>query len=152
LATPRVLVFHCFSGRRQLGGSKSMGLGLLVAMTSPNPANVDGTLLSALLPSPRLPDRFRALACKAHVFGGCPVAQAVFQILQAGLPTYGSSAFPTLGCLTQYMKALGAWSAPWPCMPCNGVTPPSSSFPEFTLLLTPLLRQATKLLAGSAIS
>lgn len=32
-------------------------------------------------------DRNRALACKAHVFGDCPVAQAVFKVLQAGLPS-----------------------------------------------------------------
>lgn len=31
--------------------------------------------------------RIKALACKAHVFGGCPVAQAVIHVLRAGLPS-----------------------------------------------------------------
>jgi len=30
--------------------------------------------------------KVKALACKAHVFGDCPVAQAVIRVLQAGLP------------------------------------------------------------------
>ena len=37
-------------------------------------------------------DRMRALACKAHVFGACPVAQDVLRVLQAGLPSSIASA------------------------------------------------------------
>jgi hypothetical protein len=143
-----------------------MGLGLLVAMTSPNPANVDGILLPALLPSPKLPE-MRTTGSGHWLARHTSLVAALWLKQSSGffrlafhppLPllshplTYGSYAFPPLSCLTQYMKAFGAWSAPWPCMPCKGVTPPSSSFPEFTLLLTPLLGQATKLSAGSAIS
>ena len=38
-----------------------------------------------------LHDKARALACKAHVFGTCPVAQAVLQVLREALPAPLSS-------------------------------------------------------------
>ena len=104
-------------------------------------------------------DRFRALACKAHVFGGCPVAQAVFRILQAGLPPSLAPSLtpPDLWLLrlppSQLPHAVheGVWSLVC-ALALHAMQRGHSSLFILTLLLTPLLGQATKLSAGSAIS
>lgn len=153
-----------------------MVFGLLVVTTSLNPAHVVGIPhhvslvpslalvipLSAWLPKMRIRGaglwrarltslgtaRWRRPSSESYMLA-CPLPSPL------SLPplTSGSFASPPHRCLMQFTRAFGAWSAPWPCMPCIAATPPSSSSrPNLLLLLMPLRGPAIRPLVGSAIS